>query len=183
MDKSRLIKKQYARRNLSGYRSPYTEVFKYRSIVSVGIEEVCKLMSSFVDVRSDQNTITQARIKLDELIEFAGTLYNPNKWLVAFMNGNPIGYVFPQRYWDKPEEGSIFDIAVLPESQGRGYGKILHAKGLELLAEMGAKEYVGSTDVENIPMIAIFLANGCKLTKIHTIKFYGYDNQRIIKSE
>ncbi len=107
----------------------------------------------------------------------------PDKWLVAFISGNPIGYVFPQQFWDKPEEGSIFDIAVLPNFQGKGYGKILHAKGLEMLAEMGVENYVGSTEVENLPMIAIFLANGCVLTKIHTIEFDDYGNQRIIKSE
>src|SRR5580692_11251114 len=131
-EKPKLIKKQYARRGLSGYRSPYTDPFEYRSIADVGIEEICRLMVPFVEVKSDQNNFEQARAKLDDLIEFAGSLYQADHWLIAFINGQPIGYVFPQRYWDQPEEGSIFDIAILPEMQGRSYGRILHAKGLEM---------------------------------------------------
>ncbi len=181
--KARLIRKQYARRELLDYRSPYVDPFEYRSIETVSIVELCRLMIPFVEAEQNQDVFEGAKKKLEGLIEFADSLYQPEKWLLAFKDSNPIGYVFPQRYWDKPEEGSIFDIAILPEMQGKGYGKILHAKGLQTLAEIGVKSYVGSTDVQNLPMIAIFRANGCQLTKVHTIEFDNYGNQRIIKSE
>ena len=167
---ARTIEKQYARRNISGYRSPYADPFEYRSIVTVGIDEVFKLMAPSVENKSNADSLAQAKIEFEEFVRFAGPFYLPENWLVAFKDGEAVGYVFPQQYWDKPEEGSIFSIAVLPELRDRGYGKIIHAKGLEVLAESGVESYVGSTEITNRAMIATFLANGCTLSKIHRIE-------------
>ncbi|MFI5201237.1 MAG: GNAT family N-acetyltransferase [Candidatus Kapaibacterium sp.] len=169
---TRIIEKQYARRAISGYRSPYADPFEYRPILSVGMDEVYRFiaMAPFFDIQPDTDPLSQARTEFDVLVEFAASAYAPEHWLIACKDGNPVGYIFPQRYWDVPEEGSIFAIGVFPEMQGRGYGKILHAKGLEILARMGLRSYVGSTETKNFAMIAIFLANGCKLSKIHKIE-------------
>src|SRR5665213_544338 len=133
------------------------------------MDEVYRLiaMAPFFDIQLGTDPLLQARTEFDVLVEHAASAYAPEHWLIAFNNGNPIGYVFPQRYWDVPKEGSIFAIGVLPEMQGRGYGKIIHAKGLKVLAQMGIASYVGSTETKNQAMIAIFLANGCRLSKIH----------------
>jgi hypothetical protein len=40
----------------------------------------------------------------------------------------------------------------------------LHAAGLEFLARNGIQHYVGSTDSRNMPMLAVFAANGCRST-------------------
>ena len=121
-----------------------------------------------------------AKEKFDSLVEFAGTAYQPKHWLIAYREGTPIGYVFPQRYFDIPEEGSIFDLAVVPEFRSNGYGKILHSKGLEMLASMGVTNYVGSTEIQNERMIAIFLANGCTLTKVRMIQIEEDGTQRFL---
>ncbi len=182
---TRVIKKQYARRNIEGYRSPYNDSFEYRSTYTLGIDEICRLilMAPFFAIEPDTDSLLQARAEFDILVEHAGSAYAPEYWLVAFKDGNPVGYVFPQRYFDKMEEGSIFAIGVLPKFQGNGYGKVIHAKGLEMLAAMGVTSYVGSTEIENAPMIAIFLANGCELTKVHTIEVDENGIQRLINSK
>ncbi len=53
-------------------------------------------------------------------------------------------------------------IGIVPGYRQRGLGKVLHAKGLEILSKQGATEYVGSTDLENPAMIRIFESNGCE---------------------
>jgi GNAT superfamily N-acetyltransferase len=167
---SMIIQKQYARRDITGYKSPYSDPFEYRSIVEIGMDEVCRTMIPFNENKSAPDRFAQARIEFDELIEYAGTAYKPEYWYAATLGNKIIGVVFPQRYWDKMEEGSIFHIGVLPEHQGKGYGKILHAKGLETLATMGCTGYVGSTEIENARMISVFLANGCKLTAVREVE-------------
>ena len=170
--KLRVIEKQYARRDISEYRSPYADPFEYRSISTVGFEEVYRLiaLAPFFDVQPGADPLSQTRTEFELLVEFAAAAYAPEHWLVAFRDGIPIGYVFPQQYWDKPNEGSIFALGVIPELRGRGYGKIIHANGLDVLARMGLTGYVGSTETKNSAMIAIFIANGCKLSKIHKIE-------------
>jgi len=146
------------------------------------MDEVYRLiaMAPFFDIQPGMDPLSQARTEFDVLVEFAASAYAPEHWLIAFKDGSPVGYVFPQRYWDAPEEGSIFAIGVLPEFQGRGFGKIIHAKGLEILSELGMVRYAGSTETKNSAMIAIFLANGCHLTKTHTIEVDENGLQKII---
>jgi ribosomal protein S18 acetylase RimI-like enzyme len=73
-----------------------------------------------------------------------------------------MGILIPKIFDDIPEEGTIHTFGLFPEFRGQGLGKILHAKGLEVLSELGATRYVGSTDRQNEPMIATFQANGCQ---------------------
>lgn len=165
-----IFEKQYFRRSIEGYRSPYDDPFEYRSVTDVGEEAVIRLMLPFVDDKSNPDKLAQARIEWFGLTDSDITMYRPENWLAAYQNGEPIGIVFPTRYIDVPEEGSISMIGVFPEHQGKGYAKILHAKGLEALAAMGATKYVGSTEVENKRMIATGLRNGCHLTKVYKIR-------------
>jgi hypothetical protein len=47
-------------------------------------------------------------------------------------------------------------IGIVPGYRHKGLGKILHAKGLEILSRQVAIEYIGSTELENAAMIRIF---------------------------
>jgi ribosomal protein S18 acetylase RimI-like enzyme len=107
--------------------------------------------------------------KLTGWTEHADEALNLKNWLLAYRDGKLAGAVFAQRYFDKPEEGSIFFIGLTPEFRGKGLAKILHAKGLELLSNEGCTGYVGSTDIQNTAMIAVFKANDCTLTTIRKI--------------
>lgn len=166
------IEKQYARRSLVGYRSPYADPFTYKSILELQQEIVIEVLET-VESGSlgrdfgDENPLAN----FSKLVEFAGTAYDPTNWLVAYDGAIPIGVVFAQRYWDKKEEGSLFVVGLVPEYRGKGFGRVLHAKGLELLANEGVTSYVGSADVQNVPMIHVFETNGCQLTTVRKIEF------------
>jgi len=179
-----IIKKQYARRNIAGYQSPYNDPFEYRPIADINQQEFFQILSEVLHstpiIESKAERLARAEKEFLEWVEYAGVVYGPKHWYLAYLEGEPTGVVFPQQYWDKMEEGSIFHIGILPRFQGNGYGKILHAKGLETLAKRGVTSYVGSTGVSNERMIAVFLANGCTLTKIHTIEVDENGEQRII---
>lgn len=59
-------------------------------------------------------------------------------------------------------------IGVFPDHRSRGLGKILHARGLEILRAQGALDYIGSTDVLNASMLRVFETNGCSKIGIRT---------------
>jgi RimJ/RimL family protein N-acetyltransferase len=106
---------------------------------------------------------------MNEYVEFAGAAHHPETWVVAYDEDRPVGVVFAQRYDDKPEEGSVFFIGVVPEFRGLGFGTVLHAKGLAMLSAIGVKEYVGSTDVQNEAMTRTFATNGCRLYAVRKV--------------
>jgi RimJ/RimL family protein N-acetyltransferase len=166
-----IISKQYARRSIEGYQSPYSESLEYRSISELSNSEVVRLLAETMrDGRARDFDPTQPELEFNQMIEFAGTAYHPETWVAAYREGEPIGLVFAQRYDDKPSEGSEFFIGVLPPFRGQGLGKVLHAKGLEMLSKLGVQEYVGSTDVQNEAMIRTFAANGCRLYAIREVE-------------
>jgi GNAT superfamily N-acetyltransferase len=162
-----IIEKQYARRTIEGYKSPYDDPFSYRPISEFSEEELCGILD-----RVQQGAIARdlddepSKQKFEGMIQFAGSRYDPKYWMVALQDDKPVGVVFAQRYHDAPSLGSLFLVALIPEMRGKGLGKVIHAKGLELLAEMGVTKYTGSTDVLAESMIKVFVENGCELTKI-----------------
>jgi ribosomal protein S18 acetylase RimI-like enzyme len=165
-----IIQKQYARRNIEGFVSPYQTDLSYVSIATINRREIEHVLGEAMRETSGRDLDpTNPALELDHNIEFAGTAYHPDTWVVAYRGDMPVGIIFAQRYDDKMEEGSLFFIGVLPPFRGQGLGKVLHAKGLEMLASIGVKEYVGSTDVQNEAMIRTFAANGCRLYAIRDV--------------
>ena len=110
-----------------------------------------------------------------ELVTHAGPAFNPADWYVVCKKESAIGVLLPQTYADKPTEGSLFYIGVLPEYRGHGFGRSLHALGLWILKSRGVTRYVGSTDVSNKAMVSIFLKNGCK--KVMERLFWQFTSQ------
>ncbi|UBH25497.1 GNAT family N-acetyltransferase [Micrococcus porci] len=111
----------------------------------------------------DTSTEESALEDLLEIIEGAGDHFDPHAWYVVGDGEGEIGVVLPQPLPDKPGTGTVFYVAVLPSRRGRGKGRQLHQFGLSELARRGCTEYVGSTSVDNAPMVAVFQANGCEL--------------------
>jgi GNAT superfamily N-acetyltransferase len=98
------------------------------------------------------------------LIEYAGKRFDPTWWRIAYVESEPAGVVLPQAFEKRDNEGTLFYVAVRPAFRGRGYGRVLHAAGLEFLSRKGIVKYVGSTDARNFPMLAVFQTNGCRQT-------------------
>ena len=98
----------------------------------------------------------------DELIDYAGKMLDRDLWRIALLDGEPVGVVLPQAFDEDPPRGTLAYVAVLPRWRGKGLGRLLHRSGLQLLAEAGVKNYVGSSDVRNVPMLKTFAHNGCE---------------------
>ncbi len=158
-------RKVFVERGLSGYESPHEDVLEYRTLAELGEERFLEIMTEaargdpFEDV-----TERDPRGDFRELVDYAGDRFDPTWWRAAFQDGKPVGVVLPQAFADREAEGSLFYVGVFPDRRGRGFGKMLHAAGLEFLARNGIERYVGSTDSRNTPMIAVFTANGCSRT-------------------
>lgn len=75
----------------------------------------------------------------------------------------PIGISIPVIENGTDNEGRLFYFGVVPEMRGKGFGTIFHRLSLELLKNMNATYYVGSTDENNVNMFRIFERNGCVL--------------------
>lgn len=158
------IEKAYFRRELDNYQSPYIDPFEYRSLAELGEATFIDCFVQIYPENLNRNfNHDNPRGEFFELKVGAGKTFDPMRWLVAYYSGvTPAGVVIPKVFDDIPDEGTIHTFGLFQEFRGRGLGKKLHAKGLADLAKAGVKKYVGSTDVNNLPMIATFKANGCK---------------------
>lgn len=163
-----IIQKQYARRSLVGYTSPYVDPFRYVPILELPQEEVLQIFHDSVFASCGRDVDRDADFQ--HCVKAAREQYDPSIWMIVYLEDEPVGIVFPQRIGDAPELGSVYHIGLMPKHRGKGYGKILHAKAMQLLAEKGLEKYLGSTDVKNAPMIKIFQTNGCELHTIRWIK-------------
>lgn len=154
-------RKIFVRKELDGYTSPYDDPFTYRTLRDTGRDEFIAVMTTASEGDMFEEEERNPEREFDELIEYAGPAFNPDHWRMALLDGVPAGVLLPQPYHDAPHKGTLFYIGVLPAFRGRGFGKILHAAGLEYLARLPVSAYVGSTDTRNTPMAAVFQRNGC----------------------
>lgn len=157
--------KIFVEKDLSASRAEREDPFVYRSLAEIGEDRFIEVMTEaatgdpFEDVSA-----RDPRSDFADLVSYAGTSFDPTRWYVAYLDRDPIGILLPQTYSDRKNEGTLFYVGVLPEFRGRGFGRILHSSGLALLAGRGVERYVGSTDARNLPMTAVFRANGCTQT-------------------
>lgn len=159
---SAYIEKCYFRRDIDNYRFLYRDPFTYRSLAGVGEEEFLRQFVRIYPGHRNRNFADDPSAEFFEFKVGAGRTFDPRRWQIALLDGAPAGIVIPKVFDDLPEEGTIHTFGVFPEFRGRGFGKILHAKGLKDLADAGAVRYVGSTDRNNLPMVAVFRANDCR---------------------
>ena len=96
-----------------------------------------------------------------ELIEHEGDRFDPSGWYLVDDAAGPVGVLLPRA--DDAATGTLSYLGIVPSRRGRGLGRLLHAKGLALLAGRGLARYIGSTDVRNAPMLRVFERNGCRV--------------------
>lgn len=164
-----VIEKQYARRSLSDFMFNYEDPFSYQSMFDLGQDSFVKAL---VEVSTDslgrdvRSYLQNPEAAIESMIEFAHTSFDPKAWKLAYVDGELAVMILPTFYWDAPEEGSLFHFGLTPKFRGKGFSVILHARGLLELKKMKLLRYVGSTDINNLGMIRVFIKNGCKLTSV-----------------
>lgn len=159
----------YYRRKVSAFKSNHDNPFQLISLNDLGESSFLEIYRETYLGNSNRNFNNESpETDFRSHIESAGVLFDPNRWYVAMKENCPLGIVLPQRFPDSPHEGTLMSLGLLPKARGKGYGKVLHAIGLEILANQGATDYIGSTDVQNIPMIKVFEKNQCEFVGIRT---------------
>jgi RimJ/RimL family protein N-acetyltransferase len=134
--------------------------FQYRAEPDISQDEFIDIFDRIT--LSDKERTGSARMFLTEIREMAGASYKPQNWLIAYQHDLPIGMILLQIMEEDTTEGLIFYIGVLPEYQGKGLGTVLHAEGQTMLTKLGCHLYIGSTDTDNTPMMAVFAKNKCE---------------------
>jgi len=157
--------KLFAERRLADFVASPSRL-AFRSLAEVGEDVFVPLLDAVAvgDPFEEGETKTTAE-RFAEEVQIAGEAFDPTWWLVAYLDGTPVGVTLPQRYFDVPNQGTQLYVGLLPEARGMGLGRELHAAGLAVLARHGVERYVGTTDVRNAPMARTFSANGCTVTK------------------
>jgi ribosomal protein S18 acetylase RimI-like enzyme len=84
----------------------------------------------------------------------------PDWWQLAETQaGEPVGFVLCSilaRNKDRPAEGTIFYMGVLPVHRGNGYGRELLEQATRTLARVGVCRILCDTAACNAPMVAAF---------------------------
>ncbi|MFA7332140.1 MAG: GNAT family N-acetyltransferase [Candidatus Delongbacteria bacterium] len=154
-------RKLYVERDLVGFQPAEPDPFDYLTLRDAGEPAFVEVLAGLEPGSPSPDGLAQARSGFQELLELAGSALDRDAWHVVRHRGDVVGLVLPQLFPDSPHEGTLYWIGLLPNWRGRGWGRILHARGLRHLSERGARRYIGSTPVENLPMRRVFAANGC----------------------
>lgn len=80
---------------------------------------------------------------------------------MLFLEGDEvIGIAIPHIEAGTKDEGRLFYFGIMPKWRSRGKATSCHGEALRFLQKLGAKHYVGSTDVANQAMIRVMNNNG-----------------------
>ncbi len=156
------VEKLYVRRTLTEFQSPYQDPFALVSLSDAGED-------AFVDALGEAMAASPARDlhperPREEFLEMRALeaeTHDPERWSIALMDGEPAGVILANRF-PLDDEGTFTFIGVSRRFRGRGLGAVLHARGLEVLREMGVHRYLCSTDLHNTPMLRTYARHGCQ---------------------
>ncbi len=147
------------------------EVFQFKSLAQLGTADFLAYMVAAATDDPEASALSDPEAEFQELLAHADSAFDPHDWFVAFQKDEAVGVVLPQVFADKPSEGTLSYIGVLPAQRGKGLGAKLHLWGLEQLRQRGVIRYIGSTGSTNHAMQRIFIRNGC--TEIAARHFVG----------
>ncbi|MBV9389041.1 MAG: GNAT family N-acetyltransferase [Chroococcidiopsidaceae cyanobacterium CP_BM_ER_R8_30] len=141
---------------------------KFKPVSAVGddilISSVASVMASSLDANHQKKILERdPQQAADMFLKSAREGYSyKDEWWQFGVNeeGEIVGFVLPVIFKgctkDGLEEGTIYDIGVLPKYRGLGYGNDLLSQGTRVLQELGVWRVFCDTAVNNVPMISIF---------------------------
>lgn len=98
--------------------------------------------------------------------------FYPQDWEIAYRGSEEIGITMPQLHDKGGEIGSNWYLGVIPAQRQRGFGRALQRRAINTLRQRCAKMIVGSTVVNNAPMIRVFQSLGYEFMEYQ--HFYTY---------
>ena len=155
-----MYSKKLFTRNLRTFTSVYTDNFEYKSINEIGNRKFSELFK--VCIKDPIEKYIQFRKYEIRIKKLFRSVYTIDNWKVATLKNENVGIIMPHIFPEDLKLGTLLEIGLKPEHRGKGYGRVLHAHGLEILKQMGAKKYLGSTETTNHAMLRVFELNGCK---------------------
>lgn len=136
----------------------------WQSLADLGQAAFLDYLTQAAHQDPEASAATSPEQEFAELLAHAGSAFDPSHWWVAFSGAHEaIGVVLPQVFPDKPTEGTLSYVGVLPRFRQQGYGALLHQWGLAALAQRGVLRYIGSTGHTNRGMQRVFQRNACTL--------------------
>lgn len=137
---------------------------QWRNLADLGEAAFLAYLTQAASDDPEASAATQPEQEFAELLAHAGSAFDAQQWWVAFTDREQaVGVVLPQIFDDKPTEGTLSYIGVMPAFRQQGYGILLHRWGLASLAQRQVKRYIGSTGQTNTAMQRVFAHNACTL--------------------
>lgn len=156
------VEKAYVRRELGDWVSPYPDPLALVSLTDVGDAAMIQALGEAMagSPARDLRTGDPAG-EFHEMRALEGDTHDPAAWTLALLDGEVAGVILANRF-PVNDEGTFTFIGVTQRFRGRGLGRVLHARGLEVLQRMGLRRYLCSTDVRNTPMLRLYARHGCR---------------------
>jgi RimJ/RimL family protein N-acetyltransferase len=155
-------------RSLRNFKSGGADNLKYRSLPEIELNQFFSLFKACVE--DPIKKFDQFKKYINKMKKLIHNTYDIENWKAVSLNNVNIGIVMPHIFPEDSKLGTLLQIGLKADYRGKGYGRKIHARGLELLKEMGAKRYLGSTETTNYAMLRVFELNGCR--KLFIRHFY-----------
>jgi RimJ/RimL family protein N-acetyltransferase len=147
-------------RSLRNFKSSSRDNLEYRSVPEIGLQQFFVLFKACVEDHIKK--FDQFKKYFNKVKKLIHNTYDIENWKAVSLNNVNIGIVMPHIFPEDTKLGTLLEIGLKASYRGKGYGRIIHARGLGLLKEMGAKRYLGSTEITNYAMLRVFELNGCR---------------------
>lgn len=137
--------------------------FVLRSLHELVLEEFTHIWKEASADSPNVSSMSTIGEQMQNVMKELGPSYK-NTCQVVYKNARPIGVVMPHIEPGTDDEGRLFYFGLIPCERGKRKSISLHKQVLQMLRDdFGASYYIGSTSVNNIPMLKTFEANGCSV--------------------
>lgn len=157
--------------------TPYTVGCEWRTLgdLTISEEEFKRLWEKCMSGSDNAPSSLSMDEQLDSVKNELGEEWRKSCNAI-YLEDRPIGIAVAHIEPETVDEGRLFYFGLLPEERGKGLSSVIHNQSLNILKQMGATYYIGSTHETNKRMQKVFFNNGCSI-KARTESYYKYFNK------
>lgn len=154
--------------------TPYTAGYEWRSLSdsTISEDEFKRLWEECMSGSDNAPSSLSMDEQLDSVKNELGEEWRKSCNAI-YLEDRPFGIAITHIEPGMVDEGRIFYFGLLPEERGKGLSSVIHNQSLNILKQMGATYYIGSTHETNKRMQKVFLNNGCSI-RARTESYYKY---------